>query len=123
MSEIDLTAIQELIVAEKRADQARIAAEKEAAGYKRVRDQIRNQLDRVMGANEVGLVGNQEVLRKTLSEQFAHARFREENPDLWDLVKVVETKETVDVDKLKQISESTYEKYCTTRWTNTIEVA
>lgn len=118
-NELDLDQVEELVAAEARADQARIKAEKEAEGFKRVRDTIREQLARLMGDHEVGLIRNQEVLRRVSSNQFAHARFRDENPDLYEQVKTVEIKDVVDREKLAAIAPEVYAKYLGTRWTNT----
>lgn len=122
MSEVDLTAVRDLVTAMARADAEIRRVKQDLDKLTRLRDQIRDQLSRLMGNNEVGLVNGAAVLKRTTSKQFATAQFRTENPDLYELVKTYDMKEIVDTDKLVQIAPSVYEKYLTVRWTNTMEV-
>ena len=123
MSEAYLTQIKPMLEAMARADLRlrQLRAEKEK--IERAREQIRTQVARLMGNHTVGLVDGVAVLKRTTSKQFATARFREENPDLYDLVKTYEMTETVDQDKLKQMAPQIHEQYLTVRWTNSLEVA
>jgi hypothetical protein len=122
MSEIDLSAYAQLVQAEKSADESRRYHEAEAKQYERVRDQIREQLARVMGTAELGIINGKEVLKRTTSEQFAWARFRTENPDIAAEYIVPKLVEEVDKKRLASELPDLYHRYCTVRWTNNSEV-
>lgn len=121
MTEVDITAIRSLVEAEAKANAMLRKLKSEQDKMTRVRDQIRAQIARVMGDNEVGLVDGAAVLKRTQSSQFATAKFRDENPDLYDMVKTFEMTEKVDKDKLAQVAPEVYGKYLTWRWTNGLE--
>lgn len=120
MTEVDMTQFAHLIEAEAKADAARRAAESEADKYERLRDDIRDQLAILMGKHDVALVDGKEVLKRTVSKQFASARFRDENPDAYEEYKVAELKYTVDTAKLREDLPEVYQRYVTTRWTNNV---
>jgi len=124
VNEIDLTLYKSLVEQEKVADLARIRAEKDAEAAKRVRDQIREQLEKLMGPGDgEALVDGVSMLKKTVSGQFAHARFKTNHPDLYDQVKTYDYVEKADTEQLRIIAPDIYAQYLTTRWTNSIEVA
>lgn len=118
MTEIDLSLYSSLVEAEARADQARKLHEAEAAKFTRARDEIREQLALLMGDATVGLVNGHQVLKRTPSRQFAWARFRSENPDMWEEYKVPKLTYEVDTDKLSAEQPDVYNRYSGTRWTN-----
>lgn len=120
MSERDLTAFSQLVLAEKAADDSRKFHEAEAKRYERARDEIREQLDLLMGNDPevVGLVNGKDVLKRTKSKQFAWARFREEMPDIYAEYKIVEIKDGVDTDRLEKELPDVYARFCSNRWTN-----
>ena len=120
----DLTPFAALVLAEKQADDSRRFHEAEAKSYERVRDEIRMQLDLLMGdgAEVVGLVGNKEVLKRTKSRQFAWARFRDELPDIYAEYKTVKLAEEVDTNRLAKELPDVYARFCSSRWTNNAEV-
>lgn len=122
MSEADLTQIKAMLQAEARATKELRASKAYQDKLTRARDQLRDQIARLMGSHDVGIVDGTSVLKRTVSQQFAKARFREENPDLYDAVKTYEMTEVIDVDKLKEMAPNVYQEYLTVRWTNTIEV-
>jgi uncharacterized protein YabN with tetrapyrrole methylase and pyrophosphatase domain len=122
MTEIDLGAFASLVQAEKSADDSRRFHEAEAKQYERVRDQIREQLAKVMGNAEVGIINGKEVLKKTSSKSFAWARFRDENPDIAPEYTVSKLVDEIDKERLAKELPNLYARYCTTRWTNNSEV-
>lgn len=121
-NEIDLTLYQSLIEAEARADDQRRIHEAEAKRYERVRNEVREQIAKLMGDATVALANGKEVLKRTPSKQFAWARFREENPAMWEEYKVPKLGYEVDTDRLRAELPEVYERYSGTRWTNTYEV-
>lgn len=122
MSEADLTQIKVMLQAEARASAELRALDAQKDKLTRAREQLREQIARLMGSHTVGLVNGTAVLKRTTSKQFAKARFRDENPDLYDLVKTYEMTEVVDQDKLREMAPEVYQQYLTVRWTNSIEV-
>lgn len=116
--QVDLSHYESLVVAEDNADTARRFHESEAKKYTRVRDEIREQLDLLMGDAEVGLVNGKDVLRRTKSKQFAWAKFRDELPDIYAEYKVVRLAEEVDTDRLAKELPDVYARFCSSRWTN-----
>jgi len=124
VTEIDLTLYKSLLEQEKMADLARIRAEKDAERYARVRDELRAQLEKLMGPGDgEALVDGVSTLKKTVSAQFAHARFKKNHPDLYDQVKTYDYVEKADTEQLRIIAPDIYTQYLATRWTNSIEVA
>lgn len=121
-SEVDLTAFEHLIQAERNADEARRFHEAEAAKYRRARDEIREQIGKLMGLHNVALVNGKEAMRKTSSKQFAEARFREEFPDFYNEYKVRKSTWKVDTERLADELPQIYARFTTTRWTNSSEV-
>lgn len=122
MSEIDLTEKADLIEQEYAADQARRFHEAEAEKYERVRDQVRAELRRLMGTHEIALVHGKEVLKRTLSKQFADARFRKAHPDIWEDYKTPRLKYELDMDRLRKDLPDLVAQFSTERWTNNSEV-
>ena len=118
MSEIDLSNFRMLVEAEANADTARRFHLAEAKKYERVRDQCREQLEKVMGVCEVGLIDGKEVLGRKLSEQFAPARFRTEHPDIAEDYIVQKITDELDVDRLRKDLPDLAAQYFTTKWTN-----
>ena len=120
----DLTPYKPLILAEKQADDNRRYHEAEAKANERARDEIRRQLDMLMGDGEevVGLVNGKSVLKRTKSRQFAWARFRDELPDIYDEYKTTKLAEEVDTDRLAKELPDVYTRFCSSRWTNNAEV-
>lgn len=121
-SEVDLTPFEHLIQAERNADEARRFHEAEAAKYERARDEIREQIGKLMGFHNVALVNGKEVMKKTTSKQFAKARFRTEFPDMFEEYKVRKMTFEVDTERLAAEQPQVYARFCTTRWTNSSEV-
>lgn len=122
MSERDLTRFAELVQAERAADDSRRYHESEAKGYERVRDTIREQLAAVMGDADVGLINGREVLKKTVSKQFAWSRFASENPDIAKEYTIPKLVDEIDKDRLAKELPDLYARYCSIRWTNNSEV-
>lgn len=122
MSEIDLTRYADLIEAERAADTERRAHEAEAKRYERIRDDARTRLAQLMGIHDVGLVDGKQVIRKTPSKQFAHARFRESHPDLWQDYVVPKLEYVLDMDRLRAELPQLVAEFSTQRWTNNSEV-
>ena len=119
---VDLTIIEPLILAHRRARNAEAQHKQEAEAYARRAREIEEQIAKVMGNARVGLVGDKEVIRRTPTTQFASALFRTQRPDLWEQVKTVEIKDVIDFDKLKQIDPEAYAEFQVTRWYNKAEV-
>lgn len=122
MSEIDLTGSASLIEAEHAADQARRFHKAEAEKYERVRDECRAELRRRMGVHTVALVNGKEVLKRTMSKQFADARFRAAHPDIWDEYKTPHLEYVLDMDNLRKDLPDLVAEFSTERWTNNWEV-
>jgi hypothetical protein len=120
--EVDLTAYVELIEAEKAADDARRYHEAEASKYERVRDARRAELERVMGIHSIGLVSGVPVIRKTLSKQFAPAKFRTKYPDLYRSYLAPKIEYGLDMDKLREELPDIVAEFSSLRWTNGSEV-
>ena len=117
---VDLSFYKALVVAEDNADTARRFHEAEAKKYGRVRDEIREQLDQLLGDGDevVALVNGKETLRRTKSKQFAWARFRDEMPHLYADYKTTRLAEEVDTDRLAKELPDVYARFCSNRWTN-----
>lgn len=122
MSEIDLSGSADLVMAEKAASEAMRFHKAEAAKYERVRDECREELGRRMGVHDVALVNGKEVLRRTLSKQFAHSRFRTSHPDIWEEYKVPHLEYVLDMDRLRDELPDLVAQFSTERWTNNAEV-
>lgn len=122
MSEIDLTANADLIEAEYAATQAMRFHKAEADKYERVRDHARDELRRLMGVHNTALVNGKEVLKRTLSRQFADARFRTAHPDIWEDYAVPHLKYELNMDKLRKDLPDLVAQFSTERWTNNSEV-
>lgn len=117
---VDLSIYEVLIVAEGNADTARKYHEAEAKKNARARDEIREQIDLLLGDGDevVALVNGKEVLKRTKSKQFAWARFRDELPDIYSEYKVTKLAEEVDTDRLAKELPDVYARFCSNRWTN-----
>lgn len=122
MSEIDLTQYANLIEAEYAADQARRFHKAEAEKYERVRDQCREELAKKMGIHTVALVNGKQVLKRTMSKQFADAKFKAAHPDIWGEYVIPRLKYELDMDKLRADLPDLVAQYSTQRWTNNSEV-
>lgn len=122
MTEIDLTEHAELIQAEKDADLARLFHKAEADKYTRIRDGHRAQLAQIMGMHDVGLINGVPVVKKTLSEQFAPAQFKQAFPDIYNDYLVPKLDYVLDMDKLRKDLPYMVAKFSTVRWTNKPEV-
>ncbi len=122
MEEKDLTAWAHLVQAARSARESRRYYESEAAKYKRVEDECNEQLGKLMGDAKVGIVNGKEVLKRTVTDQFAWARFRAENPAVAADYLVPKLTDEIDKEKLKSDLPDLYERYCTVRWTNNAEV-
>lgn len=118
--ERDLTPFAALVQAELSADQSRRFHEAEAKRYERARDEIRTQLDLLLGDGDevVGLVNGKDVLKRTRSKQFAWARFRAELPDIYNEYTVTKLTDEVDTDRLAKELPDVYARFCSNRWTN-----
>lgn len=120
--EVDLTLYASLIEMERKADEGRRFHEKEAAKFTRARDEIREQLAKLMGSAHVGLVNGKQAMRRTESKQFAKARFAAEYPEMYEEYKVPKLVYEVDTQRLETEQPDVYSQFTTTRWTNSSEV-
>lgn len=122
MSEIDLTEAAALVEQEYALDQTRRFHKAEAEKYERARDEVRKDLARLMGVHDVALVNGKPVLRRTLSKQFAHSRFRDAHPDIFDEYKTPHLEYVLDMDRLRKELPDLVAQFSTERWTNNSEV-
>lgn len=120
--EKDITMIEPLIVAMAKARDAKRHHKAQADKYERLEREIQEQVAKVLGSAQVGVVRGQAVIRHTLSSRFSPAQFRQENPDLYQQVVRMEEKEVVDTDLLRSIDEDMYKRYLVPVWTNNYEV-
>lgn len=121
-NEIDLTVHAYLVEEENSANQARRFHEAEAKRYGRIRDAARARLDKLMGVHTVGVVNGVQVIRKTLSDQFAHARFRNRYPQLYADYLVPKLEYVLDMDRLNKELPQIVAEFSTLRWTNNSDV-
>ena len=120
-TEVDLTHVRDLVKAERDADAMRQHHEAAAKDATRARDQIRAALAKVFGDADEGVIDGKVVLRKTDTEQFAHARFAKDYPDLAKQFEVPKLKYVIDTDNLRKADPELFAKYATSRWYNCLE--
>lgn len=120
--EVDLTAHAALVEEEYNADTARRFHEAEAQKWERVRDKARARLAEVMGTASTGLINGKPVLKRTVSKQFAPARFKQRYPDLYADYLVPRLEYVLDMDKLRTELPRIVDEFSARRWTNTSEV-
>lgn len=121
MSTIDLAQHQSLLVEIAEADRARRFHESEAAKYARIRDEGRKELAKIMGLHEVGMIDGKDVVKRTLTGQFAYARFEKLYPEIASEYKVPKLEYHLDMDRLRQDLPQLVAEMSTTRWTIDVE--
>lgn len=122
MTEKNLDVIKPLVLAHAKARATKKWHEAEAARNDRVAKEIEEQIAKVLGDADTGIIDNAVAIRRVPTSQFAIAQFRSKYPDLYEEVRVPVIKDDVDKDKLKQIAPEVYGEFATTRWYNDMQV-
>lgn len=122
MSTIDLTQHQYLLVEIAEADRTRRFHEAEAAKHRRIRDEGRERLARIMGMHEMGMIDGKEVVKRTTTAQFAYAQFEKLYPEIAAEYKVPKLEYVLNMDKLRADLPQLVAEMSTVRWTIDTEV-
>ena len=122
MTEKDIDIIKPLVLAHAKARATRKFHEAEAARHDRVAKEIEEQISRVLGDTNTGIIDNAVAIRRVPTEQFAVAKFRAKYPELWEQVRVPVIKDDIDKDLLFKIAPDVVAEFSTIRWFNDMPV-
>lgn len=122
MTEKAIDVIKPLVVAHARAKALKKEHEALAARHDRAAKEIEEQISKVLGDADTGIIDNAVAIRRVPTSQFAIAQFRTKYPDLYAQVKFPVLKDDIDRDELKRIAPEVYAEFCLTRWYNDMTV-
>lgn len=120
---VDVAQLRKLLEQEAEAAKKVTDYKRTAEQWKVRRDRTRQAIIAAMGGAPKGVIDGEEVVTVGRRDQFAHARFISENPDLAKLYMRERTEAYLDVEALNLLEPELAAQYWGTTFTNKLQAA
>lgn len=93
-------------------------ATKARMGWAKIEAQIKEEINNLLGATDVGLINGEEAVLRRWEDRFATGEFRKKDPETARFFETEKTVRVIDVDLIKLTRPELYRQYQTSKLIN-----